>query len=472
MSLDLARQLAALDATGQAELLRSGEISAREAVEASVAASEALNPELNAIIHPAYDDACDAAPERTGPLAGVPMLTKDLICREAGRPFHEGNRFLKELGHTSAWDQVLAERFRSVGLVSIGRTNTPEFGMRPVCEPEAYGPTRNPWDPSRGTGGSSGGSAAAVAAGIVAVAHANDVGGSIRNPAASCGLVGLKPSRGRSDLGPDFGDAMGGLAEELVVSRSVRDTALLLRELCRPAPGQWQGQWPLADPVEAVAAGPGRLRIGWTTTHPSVAVDPRIVDVVSAVAGLLAELGHDVADGAPAPLLEEDASAFALPHYAAGTAWVVDQHWPRVLGRPIPDDGMEPGTAMLAALGRGITAPQLLEARELAQAWTRRLSAWWVDHDVLVLPTLPVLAPEIGTRDPMDDGELLAFLAPFNVSGQPAMSLPLGMSGELPVGVQLVAAHGREDVLVALGAQLEQAQPWSGRRPAVHVDHA
>lgn len=435
-------------------------------------ACEALNPELNAVIHSAYDEARDAAAHRTGPLAGVPMLTKDLVCREAGRPFHEGNRFLKELGYTSDWDQVLAERFRSVGMVSIGRTNTPEFGMRPVCEPEAYGPTRNPWDTSRGTGGSSGGSAAAVAAGIVAVAHANDIGGSIRNPAANCGLVGLKPSRGRSDLGPDFGDSMGGLAEELVLTRSVRDTALLLRELCRPAPGQWQGQWPLADPVETAVAGPGRMRVGWTAAHPTVEVDRRIVEVVEAVAGLLGELGHEVTDDAPTALTEEDIAPFALTHYAAGTAWVVDQHWPRVLGRPMPDDGIEAGTAMLCAIGRSITAPQLLEARELAQVWTRRLSQWWVDHDVLVLPTLPNIAPELGTRDPADDADLLAFTAPFNVSGQPAMSLPLGTIDGVPVGVQLVAAHGREDLLMAVGAQLEQARPWADRRPAVHVDHA
>ena len=472
MSLDLARQLAALDATGQAELLRSGEISAEEAVDAAVAACEALNPELNAVIHPAYDEARDAASRRSGPLAGVPMLTKDLICREAGRPFHEGNRFLKELGHVSDWDQVLAERFRAAGMVSIGRSNTPEFGMRPVCEPEAYGPTHNPWDIGRSTGGSSGGSAAAVAAGIVAVAHANDVGGSIRNPAANCGLVGLKPSRGRSDMSPDFGDLNGGLAEELVVTRSVRDTALLLRELCRPAPGQWQGQWPLADPVDAAAtADPGRLRVGWTTAHPSIEVDRRIVDVVADVTRLLDGLGHDVSDDAPAPL-SEDITAFALPHYAAGFAWIVDQHWPRLLGQPIPDDGIEAGTAMLCAIGRGITAPQLLEARELAQAWTRRLSQWWLDHDVLVTPTLPMVAPELGTRDPVDDAEFLAFLAAFNVSGHPAMSLPLGSVDGVPVGVQLVAAHGREDLLVALGAQLEQARPWSGQRPAVHVENA
>lgn len=470
MSLELARQLAALDATAQAELIRSGEISAVEAVEASVAACEAVNPELNAVIHPAFDEARDAASQRTGPLAGVPMLTKDLICREAGRPFHEGNRFLKEIGHVSEYDQTLTERFRAAGLVSIGRTNTPEFGMRPVCEPEAYGPTHNPWALGRSTGGSSGGSAAAVAAGVVAVGHANDVGGSIRNPAANCGLVGLKPSRGRSDMSPDFGDAMGGLAEELVVTRSVRDTALLLRELCRPAPGQWQGQWPLADPVDAAAkAEPGRLRVGWTTAHPTTPVDQRIAEVVADVARALGELGHDVSDEAP-DALADDITAFALAHYAAGTAWIVDQHWPRILGQPIPADSIEDGTAFLCEIGRSVTAPQLFEARELAQIWTRRLSQWWVDHDVLVTPTLPMVAPELGTRSPMDDAEFLAFLAPFNVSGQPAMSLPLGMVDGVPVGVQLIAAHGREDLLVALGAQLEQTRPWVDRRPAVHVD--
>jgi amidase len=471
----MGEDLSLLDATAQADLVHSGACTAVELVEAAIARIERLNPELNAVIHPLFDKARHAAASSglAGTrFAGVPMALKDAVAHSAGDPYHVGMRVLRDLAWTEADDAWLVTRFRAAGLVIVAKTNLPELAMADTTEPQAYGPTRNPWDPTRGTGGSSGGSAAAVAAGIVAVAHANDVGGSIRNPAGNCGLVGLKPSRGRSDLGPDFGDAMGGFAEELVVTRSVSDTALLLRELCRPAPGQWQGQWPLADPVEAVAAGPGRLRIGWTAAHPSVEVDPRIADVVSAVAGLLTELGHDVTDDAPAPLLEEDPTAFALPHYAAGTAWVVDQHWPRILGQPIPDDGIEAGTAMLAAIGRSITAPQLLEARELAQAWTRRLSGWWLDHDVLAVPTLPMLAPEIGTRDPMDDGELIAFLAPFNVSGQPAMSLPLGMVDGIPVGVQLVAAHGREDVLVALGAQLEQAQPWSGHRPAVHVDHA
>ncbi len=466
--MDVAKELADLDATAIASAIAGGELTAEEAVGAAIAACEALDPELNAVIHPAFERALGRASQASGPLAGVPMLTKDLVCREDGLPFHEGSRFLRELGWTGDGDQDLAVRFRELGLVSIGRTNTPEFGMRPVCEPEAYGATRNPWDPTRTTGGSSGGSAAAVAAGIVPVAHANDVGGSIRNPASMCGLVGLKPSRGRTPMGPDFGDAMGGLAEELVVTRSVRDTAAVLAAVAVPEPGDWHASWPLADPLEAVRREPGRLRIGFSVAAPGAVVDASVATVVADAAATLARLGHDVEPAAP-EALAEDISSFALPHYAAGTTWVVDHHWPRVTGLAIPADQIEPGTAMLAELGRGITAAQLLEARELAQAWTRRLAAWWRHHDVLVVPTLPMLPPGIGTRDPAGDTEFLAFLAPFNVSGQPALPLPLGEVDGLPVGVQFVAAHGREDLLLSLAAQLETEMPWSARRPGVHV---
>lgn len=471
-------ELSRLDATAQGELIRAGDVTARELAEAAVARLESLNPTLNAVVHLDLDGAVDRAAslddgdgpggDGDGPFRGVPFLTKDLLCREAGRPFHEGNQHLKEIGYVSEYDQVLAIRFRGAGLVSLGRTNVPEFGMRPVCEPLAYGPTNNPWDLAHSPGGSTGGGAAAVAAGIVAIAHANDVGGSIRTPASHCGLVGLKPSRGRSSMAPDFFDVMGGLNEELVVTRSVRDTAAALDAFTsRPETGDWYPTWP-APPSYAAEVGidPGRLRIGFAAAHEAIDVHPDVAATVRSVVEVLERLGHDVDDTHPAAL-DEDQNPFMLAHYAAGTAHIVHEHWPRVLGHPIPEDRIEPGTAFLADLGRGVTGPELFTARELAQAWTRRLLGWWGDHDVLVCPVVPVPPPRTG--DEHDDAMLITYAAPFNISGQPAMAVPGAVHGGLPIGVQLVAAHGREDVLIRLAAQLEGELRWQDRRPPTHA---
>lgn len=455
-----------LDATSQTALIRSGEVTAHELVEAAIGRLEARDPALNAVIHRTFERALDAAVEADGasPFAGVPFLSKDLVCHEAGLPFHEGNAHLKEIGWTAAVDQELAIRFREAGLISLGRTNVPEFGMRPVCEPAAYGPTNNPWDLSHNPGGSSGGAAAAVAAGIVPVAHANDVGGSIRAPASHCGLVGLKPSRGRSCMAPDFFDAMGGLAEELVVSRSVRDTAAVLDAVAsRPSVGDWHPTWPASDSYAREATmPPSRLRIGFVTTTDGAPTDDPVQAAVRATANTLIALGHEVAESHPAAL-DEDIGAFAMPHYASGTAWVIDHHWPRVIGHEIPDEQIEPINLLLREIGRSVSGPALLDARELAQAWTRRLLGWWTDHDVLVCPVVPTPPPRTG--DDHDDARLISWCAPFNVSGQPAMSVPASVHAGLPIGVQLIAAHGREDILIRLAAQLEQETTWLERHP-------
>ena len=458
--------LASLDAVGHAELVRSGAATAGELVEAAIARLEERNGALNAVIHLHLDGAADRARtgDLDGPFAGIPFLTKDLLCREAGRPFHEGNRHLKEIGYISPYDQVLAERFRDSGLVSLGRTNVPEFGMRPVCEPIAYGPTNNPWDLAHSPGGSTGGGAAAVAAGIVPIAHANDVGGSIRAPASHCGLVGLKPTRGRSSMAPDFFDVMGGLNEELVVTRSVRDTALALDTFTsRPETGDWYPTWDRAGSyLDECRRDPGRLRIGFAASHAAVATEPAVESTVRSIAGVLGRLGHDVEESRP-HALDEDLSAFALAHYTAGTAHIVDLHWPRVLGHPLPEDSLEPVTMALTEIGRTITGAALFDAREQAQAWTRRLLGWWNDHDVLLCPVVPVPPPRTG--DDHDDVMLITWAAPFNISGQPAMAVPGGVVDGLPIGVQLVARHGREDVLVRLAAQLEAETGWLDRHP-------
>src|SRR5688572_30229832 len=266
--------LSTMDATAQAELVRSGEASAGELVDAAIERAERINPEVNAIIHPLYEEGrAEAEDPPDGPFRGVPFLLKDLGAAFAGQPLHMGMQVLKDAGFRAPVDTLLAQRFRAAGLVTIGKTNTPELGILPTTEPKAYGATRNPWNLEHTVGGSSGGSAAAVAAGIVPIAHANDGGGSIRIPSSCCGLVGLKPTRQRTSEGPISGDNMSGLTAELIVSRSVRDTALVLDAVHGAVPGDPYVAPPPARPYfDELEADPKGLRIGFTST-PALPVD-------------------------------------------------------------------------------------------------------------------------------------------------------------------------------------------------------
>src|SRR2546427_2545055 len=305
-------ELAVLDATAQAELVRQRKVSPRELVDAAVARIERLNPKLNAVVTQRFEKARAeaAAPDLpAGPFRGVPFLLKDLICHSAGDPYHAGMRLLRELGWIERYDTHLAARFRAAGFVFLGRTNVPELGPAPTTEPVAYGPTRNPWDTSRSPGGSSGGSAAAVAAGLVPVAHANDGGGSIRIPSSECGLVGLKPSRGRTSLGPDAGEGWGGLSVEHVVARSVRDTAAVLDAVAGYLPGDPYTAPPPARPFRDEAGGPpGRLRVGLLVKAPAgqAEVHPECATAARETARLLESLGHRVEGSFPVPLAEDE----------------------------------------------------------------------------------------------------------------------------------------------------------------------
>lgn len=476
---------ASLDATAQAELVRQGQASPAELVDAAIARVEALNPQLNAVIHERHDRArTEAAGDLPdGPFRGVPMVMKDLICAMEGEPFCEGAAFLKDIGNRSDHTQELARRFQRAGFVVVGRTNTPEFGILPTTEPEAFGPTRNPWDPARSTGGSSGGSAACVASGIVPVGHANDGGGSIRIPASECGLVGLKPNRARVPLGPEYGDVMGGLVCELVVTRSVRDTAAVLDALHGPLIGDPYAAPPApADGYMAqVGTDPGTLRIGIMTASPTGSpVHADCVAATEAAGRLLETLGHQVEPSSPAALAEPDFTPHFVNYWAAGAAWSID-YWAAELGRAITADDVEAGTWGLAELGWSVNAAQWLLAREWLQANTRRVLSWWDDDgwDLLLTPTIAEPPPPLGSFDsPADNplhgifraAELVPFTPPFNVTGQPAISVPLIESDEgLPIGIQLVGALGREDLLLRVAAQLEQASPWADRRPAIHA---
>lgn len=474
--------LAALDATAQAALVRSGEASPAELVQAAIDRARAVGDRLNAIIHPRYDAALAEAsgdlPD--GPFRGVPFVLKDLDGTAAGEPFHGGTRFLKEAGYVAPADSELTARFRRAGLVSLGRTNTPELGLVTTTEPEAYGPCRNPWDLERSTGGSSGGSAACVAAGIVPMGHAGDGGGSIRIPASECGLVGLKPTRGRITVGPEAGEAWAGLVARLAVTRSVRDTAALLDAVAGPGVGDPYWAPPPSRPyVDELTAAPTRLRIGWTNRSfdGSIELDPQVAAATEATANLLEQLGHEVVEAAPSAL-GGDTLQYFLPAYSSWVARELDE-LSELTGAPLREDGFEAGTWAIAEAGWATTASQYLAAIEGLHRITREAVAWWeVDgFDLLLTPTIPELPPTLGqfgsTKEEPLNGLFRSaipahFTAPFNVSGQPAISVPLHQSTEgLPIGMQFVAAPAHEDVLIRLAAQLEAAHPWADRRPVV-----
>lgn len=472
-------ELARLDATAQAELVRSGETTPRELVEAAIARIEAVDPDLNALVHRQFDRARETAsgdlPD--GPLRGVPFLVKDLDnSMEAGEPYQAGTRYLRKHGYVPDADTELIRRYKAAGLVIVGRTNCPELGLQPTTEPLTRGATHNPWDPTRSPGGSSGGSAAAVAAGLVPMAHAGDGGGSIRIPASACGLVGLKPSKGRHTNAPE-NEAWAGLVGRNVVSRSVRDTAAALDAIAGPAPGDpYQAPAPTRPFTEEVGADPGALRVGWLVDDPSgvTPTEPECATAVARAVGLLEGLGHHVEASAPDGLESE---LVVGPFTTCLGAWTAQDlaGFEALVGAPMVDGDVEPGTAAFAELGRSVTAVQYLEALDQLQTWTRRVAAWWEDHDVLVLPTMPVLPTLLGAFDSPPDNPLaglalsttvVLYTAPFNITGQPAISLPLHWSeGGLPVGVQLVAAFGREDRLLQVAAQLEEAAPWADRTP-------
>lgn len=493
-------ELARLDATDQAALVRKGEVTPLELVDAAIARIEAIDPQLDAVIHERFEaaraEASGDLPD--GPFRGVPMVLKDLDGFAAGEPYHAGNRHLRSIDFRAPHDSWLTERFRAMGAVVVGRTNTPELGLLPSAEPLAYGPSRNPWDLERSPAGSSGGSAAAVAAGLVPLGHAGDGGGSIRLPASVCGLVGLKPSRGRVSLGPEAGEAWSGLVSRLVVTRSVRDTAGVLEAVHGPMPGDpYAAATPDRPYTDEVGAPVGSLRIGWTTTCPdrSVAVDPEVAAATEDAARLLGDLGHRVDAAHPRAWDDEGAMAELTGHFLNGMAvWTAAEldRLAALAGVPFPPDGLEPHTAALAEMGRAVTGLQLQATIGAVHASGRALAEFWAaegdpvgpggagrGYDVLVTPVVPELPWLLGQfgagpDSPLDGlfraSAIVPFTVPFNVSGQPAVSVPLGWSASgLPIGVQLVADHGREDLLLRLAAQLEEAAPWSDRLPPVHA---
>jgi amidase len=465
-----------LDATAQAELVRRRDVKPIELVDAAVAAIERVDPKINAIVTPLFDEARAAAADPPpGVFRGVPFLVKNLQATCAGARYTGGSRLFADF--VSPIDTELVARFRAAGLVIVATTNTPEFGILPTTEPVLHGPSRNPWDPSRSTGGSSGGSAAAVAARVVPLAHANDGGGSIRIPASCCGLFGLKPTRGRNPMGPFIGDIMNGLVVEHAVTRSVRDSAALLDATAGVDLGAPYWAPPQARPyLSEVGAPPGRLRIAFTTTAPSGApIHPDCVAAVHDAARLCADLGHHVEDAAPALSGEMLMECF-VAIWTTGVAWTVDSGV-KLTGRTADETTLEPLTLALAEAGRHRSGADYLAAVHGLQLIARSIATFMQDWDVLLTPVVAEPPPPLGTFDAEPDNPLAGFIragefVPFtpiaNATGQPAMSVPLTWNTVgLPIGVHFVGRFGDEATLFRLASQLESARPWVTRVPPI-----
>jgi amidase len=477
--MGLIDELSTIDATAQAELVRRRELTPLELVDAAIARIERVNPTLNAVITPLFEEAREAAvsPDLPdGPFRGVPFLLKDLGAMQKGQPYYLGNRALRDLGFRSPFDTPLGARFRAAGFITLGKTNTPEFGAQTTTQPLAFGATHNPWDLDRSTSGSSGGSCAAVAAGMVPVAHANDGGGSIRLPAAWCGLVGLKPSRGRVSDPLDMRELA-----ELVVSRTVRDTAAVLDAVHGSEPGDlFLVPLPARSYTAEVGADPGKLRIGILTRSSFAEIHPECREATVATAKLLESLGHRVEESFPEALFDPEKTLLLALHRAHGH--VMTQALGAVLGRSVRRDDVEPYSWLvdLQAEQPPVAFEEYLKATGRLNQWARRIARWWsTGFDLLLTPTVCEPPTTLAEMTPPEDEpwklvskiqQHVFFTSPFNLTGQPAISLPLHWSAEgLPVGVQLVAAIGREDLLIRVASQLERELPWIDRLPPVHA---
>ena len=486
------------DGLGLAELVRKREVTPAELVEEAISRIERLNPQINAVIHKMYDLARKAAegdlPD--GPFRGVPFLLKDLVAGYAGVPTRSGSRFHRDF--VPDHDSEIVRRHKAAGLIVLGKTNVPEYGLVPVTEPELFGPSNNPWDLARTTGGSSGGSAAAVAACMVPLAHGSDGGGSIRIPASCCGVFGFKPTRGRNPIGPDLAEGWHGLTCDHVLTRSVRDSAAMLDATAGPDVGAPYYAAPPARPfLSEVGAEPGKLRIAFTSKPllPAV-VHEDCVKGVEATARLCQELGHEVVEATP----EIDGGTFARAFFTmvCGETRADIEEAEVLLGRKATAKDFEPATWVVGLLGRQITAAEFSRAVRLLKRSARQFGQFFEQYDVLLTPTLAMPPVVTGALQPqglqaramkvlggLNAGglinavagvdalaeqvfEFMPFTPLFNATGQPAMSVPLYWNTEgLPIGMHFVGRYGDEATLFRLAGQLEQAKPWFDCTPPI-----
>jgi amidase/6-aminohexanoate-cyclic-dimer hydrolase len=465
------------DGLGLGELVRNGDISATDLLDEAIDRTEQVNGELNAVIDKLYEEARGAitAGLPKGPFYGVPFLVKDLHLLMEGAVTSNGSALWR--GVVADHDSTLVRRYREAGLVIFGRTNSPELGLNPVTEPREYGPSRNPWDTNRTPGGSSGGAAAAVAAGILPLAHASDGGGSIRIPASCCGLVGLKPSRGRIPFGPDKAEGWAGQSTSHVVSRSVRDTAAMLDASAGSEAGEaYSAPSHGSTFLDAALMEPGTLRIAVSREKWGRGdyCDEAIAGLDQTVT-LLEDLGHRVVEARP----DFDGEALGSALFTiicVGTALTIRQR-AQELGCTVEELDMEDGTRLSVAMGDAITAADYAEAIQMNQAVGRVMGQFHQQYDVMLAPTLsspPVPIGYISEALPEEYGNrLFNYMGDngiYNQTGQPSISLPLQWNAEgLPMGMMFSAAYGNDALLLQLAGQLEKATPWWDRRPLLHA---
>lgn len=467
------------DAIGLAELVRQRQVQATELIDASIERIERFNPTLNAVVTPMFERARKEAASTSfdGPFSGVPFLLKDLGAPCVGARMTMGSAFMRDF--VPDHDSELVARFKRAGLIIIGKTNTPELGILPTTESRLFGPCRNPWNRDRTSGGSSGGAAAAVAARFVPMAHGNDGGGSIRIPASCCGIFGLKPTRARNPLGPDFGDIFSGLVSDHALTLSVRDSAALLDATSGPDVGDPYWAPPPERPfLQEVGVDPGRLRIAFTTkTFSGIKAHDDCVKAVWDAVNLCSDLGHELVEVSPEINGEMVTHAFMVI-WSSGCAWTIDGIGLVTGRRPAPEQ-FEPLTWALYEMGRQQSASTYLLALSFLQRVARTIGQFFQKYDLLLTPTLAEPPVPLGTFDSPPENPLQGLrraeaFVPFtpicNATGQPAMSVPLYWNAEgLPVGVHFVGRFGDEATLFRLAAQLESARPWMGRSPNLSV---
>jgi amidase len=473
-------EYARYDGLDLADLIRKKEVTARELAESALEGVQKTNPAINAIIE-VYDDRIEKADERQlpkTPFCGVPFFLKDLGSAEAGKLQEMGSRLAK--GFEADTDAYLTTRFKEAGTIILGRTTTPELGLAATTESILTGATRNPWDLNLIAGGSSGGSAAAVAAGIVPVAHASDGGGSIRIPAACCGVVGLKPSRGRVTCGPEADERLFGLVQEFVVSRTVRDTAAMLDAVSKPAPGDpYVIIQPRRPYFEEIGVPTEKLRIAFTAeSWTGIEVNPEISDKVNDIARLCDAMGYRVEEAKPQFDLE--------PYFSAlGVMWGSSLGFScvrlaEVMNRPVDAHHVEPVTLKIYESARQYSATDVITARAALNVVRRKVGQFFKKYDLLLTPTITQLPVPLGTIHQNQDipieewyfgtSQFNAFTNLFNATGLPAISLPLCQSSTgLPIGIQFVVGFGEEALLIRVASALEEALPWADRKPPVHV---
>lgn len=463
------------DGLGLGELVKKGEVTPLELADAAIERIEKHNPALNAVVYKGYEDALEAVkgdlPD--GPFKGVPFLIKDLGTEVKGWPRTSGSRFVADV--VDDYDSELVRRFRASGVVLVGKTNTPEYGITGTTESALLGPCRNPWNPKHISGGSSGGAASAVAAGIVPLAHASDGLGSIRIPAACCGLVGMKVTRDRNPQGPDDYDRAIGFSVDHVVSRTVRDSAAMLDQT-----GYAERASPYAPPpksrpyMEEIGASAGRLKIAWSSETPNgKPIDPEIQQALEQTVDALAHLGHEVVNrglNVDYRMLYKAQAAVSSANFAAGMARRIE-----AMGREPEPHELEALTWAALKGGRKVTGEQTMWGWQTLRLLNRQVLETFEEFDVYLSPVMGTPPPEVGFIDPVNleprevnkrQGKVFPFTPPFNFSGQPSLSLPLHMSASgLPIGMMFTGRYGDEATLFRLAGQLEKEMPWADRKP-------